>query len=154
MRTILRELLNKLSTELSVEPAVESKHALHMATAMLLVEVGQADFKWDDSEIKLIIEQLANRFSLSVSDAEILFEDARKRSHSEVSLHPTLRVINESCNKQQKRQILEDCWRVAYADGKNDRYEEHHIRRIAELLYLSHGDFIRAKLRAQEEAEN
>jgi len=152
MRTILRELLNKLSTELTVEPDVDSENALHMATALLLVEVGQADFEWDESEVKLIIEQLASRFELSVSEAEVLFEDARKQSHSDISLHPTLRAINESCDKRQKRQILEDCWRVAYADGKIDRYEEHHIRRIAELLYLPHGDFIRAKLRAEEEA--
>ncbi len=152
MRTILRELLSKLSTELAAEPEQESEKALHMATALLLVEIGQADFEWDDSEIQLIIKQLASRFSLSVSEAEVLFEDARRQSHSDISLHPTLRAINESCDKNQKRKILADCWRVAYADGKIDRYEEHHIRRIAELLYLSHGDFIRAKLRAEEEA--
>ncbi|RUM94110.1 MAG: hypothetical protein DSZ28_04885 [Thiothrix sp.] len=152
MRTILRELLNKLSTELTAEPEVGSENALHMATALLLVEVGQADFEWDDSEIKMIIEQLANRFMLSASEAKILFEDAREQSHADISLHPTLRAINESCDKNQKRQILEDCWRVAYADGKIDRYEEHHIRRIAELLYLPHKDFIRAKLCAEEDS--
>ncbi len=151
MRTILRELLSKLATGVTAEPEIESENVLHMATALLLVEVGRADFEWDDSEIKLIIEQLASKFSLPVSEAEILFEDARKQSHSEVSLHPTLRAINKFCDKNQKRQILEDCWRVAYADGKIDRYEEHHIRRIAELLYLPHKDFIRAKLVAKEE---
>jgi uncharacterized tellurite resistance protein B-like protein len=151
MRTILRDLVNKLSKGSVVEAGIDGENAVHMATALLLVEVGQADFEWDETEIKLIIERLVTRFGLSATEAGTLFDDARARSHSEVSLHPTLRAINESCDKDQKRMILEDCWRVAYADGKIDRYEEHHIRRIAELLYLPHGDFIRAKLCAAEE---
>ena len=154
MRTILSNLLNQLSAGVAEEDiAADQEKALHMATALLLIEVGQADFEWDDAEIKLIIERLADRFALSVTEAGELFEEARAQSHSEVSLHPTLCAINDSCNRQQKRRILEDCWRVAYADGVIDRYEEHHIRRIAELLYLPHGDFIRAKLCAAEEAE-
>lgn len=46
---------------------------------------------------------------------------------------------------------MELLWRVAFADGRLDRYEEHLIRRIADLLHLPHRDFIRAKLRAQGE---
>jgi uncharacterized tellurite resistance protein B-like protein len=37
-------------------------------------------------------------------------------------------------------------WEVAYADGRVDRYEDHMIRKVADLLYLSHNDFIRMKL--------
>ena len=153
METILRNFISKLTTGEGADTGAGSEKALHMATALLLVEVGQADFKWDDAEISVIIKRLADTFSLPVSEAEMLFEQARKQSCAEVSLHPTLRAINDSCDKQQKRKILEDCWRVAFADGKIDRYEEHHIRRIAELLYLPHSDFIRAKLRAESEAE-
>jgi uncharacterized tellurite resistance protein B-like protein len=153
VETILRNFISKLTTGAVADNEAESEKALHMAAALLLVEVGQADFKWDDAEISVAIRRLADRFSLPVSEAEILFEEARKQSCAEVSLHPTLRAINDSCDKQQKRRILEDCWRVAFADGKIDRYEEHHIRRIAELLYLPHSDFIRAKLRAESETE-
>lgn len=152
MRTIIRKLFIQLSSGTSTEEVVDRDKALHMATALLLVEVGQADFEWDDAEIELIIERLAKMFTLSIPQAEALFEEARTQSHSEISLHPTLRAINESCNRDQKRRILEDCWRVAYADGVIDRYEEHHIRRIAELLYLPHGEFIRAKHHAAEQA--
>ncbi len=37
-------------------------------------------------------------------------------------------------------------WRVAYADGHLDKYEEHLIRQVAELTYVPHQDYIRAKL--------
>ncbi|MEC8444130.1 MAG: TerB family tellurite resistance protein, partial [Pseudomonadota bacterium] len=34
--------------------------------------------------------------------------------------------------------------------GNLDKYEEHIIRRIAELLYLPHSEFIRTKLLARD----
>jgi uncharacterized tellurite resistance protein B-like protein len=37
-------------------------------------------------------------------------------------------------------------WSVAYADDKLDRYEEYYVRKIADLLYISHSDYIKAKL--------
>ena len=39
-------------------------------------------------------------------------------------------------------------WAIAAADGDADSHEEQLIRRVSELLYVSHGDFIRAKLAA------
>jgi len=44
-------------------------------------------------------------------------------------------------------------WEVAYADGRIDRYEEHLIRKISELLHLSHKDFITGKQIARARAE-
>ena len=41
--------------------------------------------------------------------------------------------------------MLTAMWRVAFADGDLDKYEEHLIRRTTELLRLDHSDFIRAK---------
>jgi uncharacterized tellurite resistance protein B-like protein len=43
---------------------------------------------------------------------------------------------------------MEELWRAAYSDGALHEYEEHLIRRIADLLHLSHSQFIGAKLRA------
>jgi uncharacterized tellurite resistance protein B-like protein len=41
-------------------------------------------------------------------------------------------------------------WRVAFADRRLDKYEEAQIRKIADLLYVPHKDFIRTKLRVQQ----
>ena len=49
--------------------------------------------------------------------------------------------------------LIEQIWRIILADDDVDKYEEHLVRRIAELLYVSHRDFIRAKLIAQAELE-
>ena len=44
--------------------------------------------------------------------------------------------------------MVELLWRVAYADGDLDKYEEHLVRRIADLIHVPHSVFIRMKHKA------
>ena len=50
-----------------------------------------------------------------------------------------------------KRQV-EYLWQVAYADGTLDANENHLISKVAGLLYVTHGEYIGAKMRAKEAA--
>ena len=59
-------------------------------------------------------------------------------------------LINQRFTPAQKERVIEHLWRVAYADGQLSALEEHFVRRIADLLYVSHGAYIAAKLRAEE----
>ena len=45
---------------------------------------------------------------------------------------------------------MESLWRVAYADGDLDKYEERLIRQVADLTHVSHKDFIRLKLAVRD----
>ena len=58
--------------------------------------------------------------------------------------------INSGFTREQKLALIEQMWRVAYADGDLDKYEEYTIRKLSDLLYVEHHEFIRAKLRAME----
>ena len=40
---------------------------------------------------------------------------------------------------------------VAYADGHVDKYEEHYLRKLGNLLYVPHSVFIQTKLEVQRE---
>ena len=51
---------------------------------------------------------------------------------------------------EQKIAIVELMWRVAYADGRLSADENHLMRKIGELLYIPHGAYVAAKLRARE----
>jgi len=42
-------------------------------------------------------------------------------------------------------------WRVGYADQRLHKYEEHLVRKIAELLYVPHSVFISARHRVARE---
>ena len=39
--------------------------------------------------------------------------------------------------------------RVAYADGRIHEYEEYLIRKVSDLIYVTHSDFIQAKIQAR-----
>jgi uncharacterized tellurite resistance protein B-like protein len=79
----------------------------------------------------------------------ILYEQAVRSVDNAVSLYEFIGVINRECGPEQKMRLLEDLWRVAFADGRIDKYEDHRIRRIAELLHMPHRAFIRSKHAAE-----
>ena len=61
---------------------------------------------------------------------------------------------NDQLDYDQKKEVLNSVWSIAFADGEMDKHEEHLIRRIADLLYLNHKDFINAKLNQKDTNEN
>jgi uncharacterized tellurite resistance protein B-like protein len=50
--------------------------------------------------------------------------------------------------------LLEALWRVAQADAIVHKYEEHLIRRVADLIHVPHRGYIAAKLRAAGQASD
>jgi uncharacterized tellurite resistance protein B-like protein len=128
-------------------------HTLQMAAAALLVEVSRADFNVQEEELKVVVDALKNHFAFSEEDTQDLLKLALAQNEDAASLHPFLRLINDHFTAEQKRTIIEDLWRVAFADRRLDKYEEAQIRKIADLLYVPHKDFIRTKLRVLESAD-
>ena len=128
----------------------DSDHALHMATAALLLEVSRADFHVHDKELAAIAGILQRQFDFGDDETRDLLEVARSESDEMLSLHPFVRLINEHFDGQGRARIIEDLWRVAYADGKLDKYQEYTVRKITDLLYVPHSVYIRAKLKAEE----
>jgi len=129
----------------SISPE-ERERGLRLAAAALLVEVSAADYSRDPAERTAIAEALRTTFDLEEKELQQLLDDAERRQKDATSLYEFTSVINDRCSHEEKYGILINLWRVAFADGKLDKYEDQRIRRIADLLYLSHSDFIRAKL--------
>ena len=88
---------------------------------------------------------LKNTLHLSEQDLETLLRKADAAVDNATSLYEFTRLINEHYCYDDKRALVQCMWQVAYADASLDKYEEHLIRRVAELIYLSHEDFIRTK---------
>jgi uncharacterized tellurite resistance protein B-like protein len=122
------------------------KHKVELACAALLLELSAADQHHDENEQKTLMHILHASFGLKDEELEQLQALAQQEARSATSLYQFTSLINEAYGYEQKVQLLHQLWQVAYADGRLDRYEEHLIRKIADLLYLTHGDFIRAKL--------
>jgi uncharacterized tellurite resistance protein B-like protein len=62
-------------------------------------------------------------------------------------------LMNDNLTQTQKIQVVEFMWQVAYADGTLDANEHHLVSKIAGLLYVTHGEYIGAKMRAKEDAQ-
>lgn len=121
-------------------------------SAALLVEVARSDHKLETEEllaIRVALENSAN--SLSASELSQIIDDALLEADATISLHQHIRQINEHFDKEQKIQLIKQMWRVAYADGDLDKYEDYTIRKLSELLYLKHRDFMQAKLAVIEQ---
>jgi uncharacterized tellurite resistance protein B-like protein len=143
---MLKQLLSRLR-QTATEP--DPDRLIALAAATLLLEVAWADHRISDAELDAIRRQLASEFRLSATEIEALIEESRQAHDESVGLHRFTRTINEAWDEPRKFSLVESLWRLALSDEQIHRYEEHTIRKIAELLYLSHERFIEAKLRAK-----
>lgn len=149
---VIRQLQNLLRETLSeAEPQDESslQRRLHLAAAVLFTEVVHADHKVDEKEREAVRAALQATFGLSAEECGDLLDLAEQRVADVTPLHEFTSLVHRNFSYEQKVHVVEQMWRVVFADGVVDRYEEHLVRRAAELLYVSHRDFIRAKHVAQ-----
>ncbi len=130
--------------------ATKTAHQLNLASAALMIEVMNSDHQLDDREAAAFLEVLSNSLDLSESEIEDLVELAEEQAKRATSLYEFTRLINDHYDYTQKVQLVENMWRIAFSDETLDKYEEHLIRRIADLIYVSHSDFIKTKLTARD----
>lgn len=141
----LQDLLGGLFTKPAA--AKDPAERRRLAAAVLLVEIARSDFSLDEVELAAILGGLARQFDLPEQQARALLDEARREHGDSTSLQPYVAALNDAASHGEKLQLLEALWRVAYADGELHRYEEHMLRRVSELLFLSHSDFIKTKLK-------
>lgn len=117
-------------------------------TAVLLVEVARADSNVDTEELTAIGQAItASSSTINAEELDEIVSNAREDADTTISFHEHLREINAGFSRTQKLHLIEQMWRVAYADGDLDKYEEYTIRKMADLLFVEHQEFIRAKLK-------
>ena len=120
------------------------------AAAALLFEVIRADHSVTDTEVSEMLSLLEQTFALDAQQMQELQLNIESLHANAVGLHEFTTVLNQHLSAEQKVQIVRAMWRVAHADQRIDPLEEHVIRRAADLLYVSHRQFISAKLAARE----
>jgi uncharacterized tellurite resistance protein B-like protein len=124
-------------------------HGLRLATAALLIEVTRADHVVKGGEREAVMASLRQLYGLSAEELSTLFALAEQEVEQASSLYQFTSLVHNAFSLPQKIEIIELLWRVVYADGVMDKYEEATVRQVAELLYVPHNDFIAAKHRAR-----
>lgn len=118
---------------------------LQLAAAALLIETARADYEQGDGEQQAVTEAIRHCFELDEATVAELMADASDRARAATSLYEFTREINNHFDEQAKYRLICQLWRVAGADGNVHKYEDHLIRKVAELIYVSHARFIQAK---------
>jgi uncharacterized tellurite resistance protein B-like protein len=148
VRNLTKWISDRLSGNTSA--AAEDGEGFRLAVAALMVEVLRADHETDDAERRQVIESIGRQLGLGESDGRELLELAERRVDASHDLYQFTSLVNRACSEEEKLRLVEQLWRVAGADSVIHKYEEHLIRRIADLLHVPHRAFIVAKLRAAD----
>ena len=127
-----------------------SEHALQIATAALLVEMMRADSEISEDEKKTVTNTIRSKFMLTDEETDALLKLAEDTIWESTGYFEFTSLINKGFNQQEKVKVIEHLWEVAFADEILDKHEEYMVRRVADLIYVSHKDFISAKLRVKK----
>jgi len=145
----VNKLREWIASRLGAEEApAEREETRHLAVASLLVEVLRADYETAPAERAQVVESLRGLLGLDATSCAELLADAEREVDGAHDLHQFTSELNRSLSPEEKFELVEQLWRVAQADTIVHKYEEHLIRRVADLLHVSHREFIAAKLRA------
>jgi uncharacterized tellurite resistance protein B-like protein len=116
--------------------AAESQDGLQLALTALLVEAAHSDDHFDEGERAVIKQLVERRFKLSHSEARALLAAGEREAGRSAELFHFTRIINEQLSFEQRVELIEMLWEVAYADGVLDQYEDSLLRRVGGLVYV------------------
>ncbi|MEE2729247.1 MAG: TerB family tellurite resistance protein [Pseudomonadota bacterium] len=142
-------MLKRLQALFSQPPAQQDNPKPELAAAALLVEVMAADDQWQAAEEQTIHSALQTSLGLSDLECEALLTSAKSQQQDAHDYYALTRQINDHFSPEQKYRLILNMWKVAWADGELDRYEDNTIRKVTELIYVPHELFIKAKLEAK-----
>lgn len=125
----------------------------HLAAVALLVEAATMDESFDEAERHRIVALAKARFDLSDAEAKELLEAALTEVADSSQLFGFTRVVNARFDYEERVELMEMLWQVAYADGELHDYESNLMRRIAGLIHVTDRDSGNARKRALESLE-
>ena len=132
------------------DPMGDEQHQQHLAAAALMVEVMVIDRKISGKELSAIKKIFEHQFDLQENEIDQLLKLAKEEVDEATSLYQFTRLINDQFDAEKKKDLIENLWQIAFADEVLDKHEEAIIRRIAELIYVPHADFIKTKQKAKK----
>jgi uncharacterized tellurite resistance protein B-like protein len=131
-------------------PTVEEPH---LAVAVLLVEAGLMHGNFSAEERAMTARLLSRRFALPPDEVDELIERAETRARDSAQYFPFTNSLNTNMSIEDKIEVVEMLWRIAYADGNLDAFEDQLIRQVAGLLHVPDRDRMNARKRVLDGLE-
>lgn len=122
-----------------------------LAVAALMCHVVAADGVVAPSERERMIEELGRRYRLAAADARVLSEAARRAELETATVQRFTAGLQRGLPLAERREIVASLWKLAFADGEVNEFEDAVVWRIGELLGIEPHE--RTALRKTVEAE-
>ncbi|MFD2230586.1 TerB family tellurite resistance protein [Alkalimarinus sediminis] len=136
--------------QLAEQPSHQQESQIELTCIALLIELAKIDQTIDERELNIIREVANKKFNIANEKIDEIIELAKEEAEQATSLYQFTDLVNTRYSDDMKYQLVLSMWKVAFADGEVDKYEEHLIRKISELIYLPHVKFMEAKFNAQK----
>ncbi len=144
---LLRALRHALKPETTL-PNLDST-ALNEAIATLLIEAARVDDNTTEADIAEAKKSLRLLANINSEQADVLIRKVSLPKNRPTSYLPLTRTINQNLDYDQKCVLIGAMWAIAHSDSHIDPHEDHIIRKISDLIYVSHRDFIDQKIKSQ-----
>ncbi|HJS38416.1 MAG TPA: TerB family tellurite resistance protein [Burkholderiales bacterium] len=145
---MLKALKGLLEADARPLPGLE-RRSVQLAVAALLHEASRADYHRGDDEHAVASAALAGMFGLDAAGCAALLEEGRARAEQLTSFYAPVSVIKRAFSLEERVHLVECLWRVAFANGQLNPYEDHYVRKIAHLLYVPNTQSMLARNRAR-----
>jgi uncharacterized tellurite resistance protein B-like protein len=137
---VIKKIQELLGLGNDAATAADEGEDVQLAAAALLVEVATVDRDFDAAERARILTFVQERFSLDQEIAGQLLAKAEAEVEGSVQLYAITSGIRLGLSYQDRVELMECLWHVAYADGEADPFEDQLMRRIGELIYVTDRD--------------
>lgn len=148
LQSNLRDLVERIApspeTRLRREMA-----AVQQACCQVLMEAARLEEANGQQKREVVTQAMREQFDMPDAEIAAMIEFAARRENRLTSYFDAVKLINAHFDAPRKTRFIEQLWRVAMVDGDIDMYEDHLVRKLADLLYVAHNDFILAKNRVR-----
>lgn len=138
-----------LITQETTQGSIDER--LKLSCAVLMYEMIHVDGEAHENEVQKLHQLLQQQFEISEQESSELLSLAHEEKHSATDYYRFTSLINEHYSQQQKIELVKRLWHIAYADNTLDKFEEHLVRKLADLLHVPHRHFLQSKHQVENE---
>ena len=151
LSNVMLSSIKSLFDSVAVDTNLESNADLtRKVSIILMIEVALSDGNFDEIERLRLASTITKKWKLARPVVHDLINLAEQQQDLSISLFEHTRVINQRLSSEEKIGLIDCLWEIAFADGRADHFEENTIRKIADLIYVEHKDFIKSKIRVRD----
>ena len=147
MLSSIKSLFDSVATDTNLESSADLTRKVSI---ILMIEVALSDGNFDQTERVQLVSTITKKWKLARPVVNDLINLAAQQQDLSISLFEHTRVINQCLSPEEKIGLIDCLWEIAFADGRADHFEENTIRKIADLIYVEHKDFIKSKIRVRD----